>query len=296
MDGRRRIAGAPVSWGVIGIPDWGHRMSVDRVLREAASAALTAMEAGPEGFLPRDAEKASGMLAARGLELAVGFVSAILHVPEMRAAALRLIERKAKFLAAAGGEVLVVAAATDRMRYEASIELDDGSWEELFGNLSRVEENAARYGLTVALHPHYGTVVESDEHLQRLLDGCDTGLCLDTGHLVIGGSDPVEVAEYVPNRVKHVHLKDVDRGLAMRLRRREMSFRKAVRRGIFRPLGEGDVDVARILDLLERAGYRGWYVLEQDACIEAEPEENGGPVVDVRKSLEYLERQFERIG
>ena len=296
MNRRRRIAGAPVSWGVIGIPDWGYRMGTNRVLREAASAGLSAMEAGPDGFLPQDAQKAAGMLTSQDFELVGGFVGAVLHDPEVRKEALSSIQHRAEFFAGAGGDMLIVSASSGQNSYEESAELNDESWEELFANLVRVEEIGARYGLTVALHPHYGTVVERDEHLQRLLDNCDVGLCLDTGHLIIGGSNPVEIARYVPDRVEHVHLKDVDRGLATQLGSREVSFKEAVQKGIFCPLGEGDVDIEQLLDLLEEEEYTGWYVLEQDVFIESEPDENRGPIVDVRKSLRFLEEQFGHVG
>lgn len=292
MNGRARVAGAPISWGIIEIPDWGYQMSVDRVLREAASVGLDAMEAGPEGFLPQDPDEMSRILARHGLGLVGGFVPAVLHRPDMREAELASVEQRAKFFSAAGAEVLVLAAFTGSENYEEVMELDDEAWKELFENLSRVEEIASRYGLTVALHPHYGTVIERDDQLRRFLEGCDTGLCLDTGHLVIGGSDPVEVTEQAADRVKHVHLKDVDQDLARRLATRELGFKEAAQRGVFRPLGDGDVDLGRLLELLERAQYRGWYVLEQDIVVDAEPREGEGPVADVRKSLKFLEEQL----
>lgn len=289
-----RIAGAPVSWGVIEIPDWGYQMTPDRVLREAASLGLSAMETGPEGFLPDDPEEVSGTLDKYGLGLVGGFVPAVLHVPDKREEQLSLVEKRAEFLATAGADVLILSAFPDSDDFGPMVELDDGEWRELFENLPRVEEIAARRGLTVALHSHYGTVVERDDQLWRFLEGSDMGLCLDTGHLVIGGSDPVAVAEQAADRVKLVHLKDVDTGLARRMAVRDLSFKEAAQKGAFRPLGEGDVDVARLLELLERAGYGGWYVLEQDTVVEDEPPEGKGPVTDVRKSIAYLEQQFER--
>lgn len=289
-----RIAGAPVSWGVIEIPDWGYQMTPDRVLREAASLGLSAMETGPEGFLPDDPEEVSGTLDKYGLGLVGGFVPAVLHVPDKRQEQLSLVEKRAEFLATAGADVLILSAFPDSDDFGPMVELDDGEWRELFENLPRVEEIAARRGLTVALHSHYGTVVERDDQLWRFLEGSDMGLCLDTGHLVIGGSDPVAVAEQAADRVKLVHLKDVDTGLARRMAVRDLSFKEAAQKGAFRPLGEGDVDVARLLELLERAGYGGWYVLEQDTVVEDEPPEGKGPVTDVRKSIAYLEQQFER--
>jgi inosose dehydratase len=138
-------------------------------------------------------------------------------------------------------------------------------------------------------------VIERDDQLRRFLEGCNTGLCLDTGHLVMGGSDPVEIAELTGNRVNHVHLKDVDRDLARGVATRELSFKEAARRGVFRPLGDGDVDVGEVVGRLEASDYRGWYVLEQDTVVEVEPEEGEGPVTDVRRSLAYLKRQLEKI-
>lgn len=288
MSGGARIAGAPISWGVIEIPDWGYQMPAERLLREAASIRLEAMEAGPEVFLPPDPAGVSEALSEHGLSLVGGFVPTVLHDPGASQEGLDLVERRAKFFSAAGADTLVLAAATGSESYEEVVELDEAAWKELFENLSRVEEISSRYGLTVALHSHYGTVIESDEHLWRFLEGCDTGLCLDTGHLVIGGSDPIQIAEQAADRVKHTHLKDVDREVAGRLAAREIGFKEAAQEGAFRPLGDGDIDIKRLLEFLEEAGYLGWYVLEQDIVVENEPPEGEGPVNDVRKSLEFL--------
>jgi inosose dehydratase len=187
----------------------------------------------------------------------------------------------------------VLAAITSSGSYEETAELNEAAWKELFENLSRAEDICARHDLTVVLHSHFGTVVETDEHLWRFLEGCDTGLCLDTGHLVIGGSDPLEVAEKAADRVKHVHLKDLDRQVARRLGAREIGFKEACMEEAFRPLGEGDVDVARLLEILDRSNYNGWYVLEQDVMVENEPPEGEGPVNDIRKSLQFLETTLE---
>lgn len=296
MSDDARIAGAPVSWGVIEVPDWGYQMPVDRVLREAAAVGLGAMEAGPEEFLPQDPDEVSSTLNRYGLGLVGGFVPTVLHDPDKREAELAFVQRRAEFFASAGADVLVLAASTGSEDYAEVVELDDSSWQELFKTLSSVEDICARHGLTVALHSHYGTVVERDDQLRRFLDGCDTGLCLDTGHLAIGGSGPVEVAEQAADRVKLVHLKDVDLSLARQLASREIGFKEAAQREAFRPLGQGGVDVARLVEVLEGAGYGGWYVLEQDSVVGEEPEEGEGPIVDVRKSLEFLKERLERVG
>ena len=285
-----RVAGAPVSWGIIEVPDWGYQMPADRVLHEAASLGLEAMEAGPEDFLPADPAEVTEVLGGYGLSLVGGFVPAVLHDPDAREEQLAFVERRAEFFAAAGADVVVLAASTGSEDYGEVFEADEDAWRTLFGSLEAVEEICARHGVAVSLHQHYGTVIERDDQLGRFLEGSKMGLCLDTGHLAIGGSDPVEIAKLAGARINHVHLKDVDYELAARLASRELDFREATKRGAFRPLSEGDVDVGLLLDVLEGEGYSGWYVLEQDTVVESEPEDGEGPVVDVGKSLELVKK------
>jgi len=288
----RRIAGAPVSWGIIEIPDWGYQMPAERVLKEAASLGLGAVEAGPEDFLPSEPSKVSDILARYGLKLVGGFVPAVLYDPDQREEELAHVEERAEFFAAAGADVVVLAAMAGSESYEEVVEIDEGSWRTLFESLKSVEEICDRRGIAVSLHHHYGTVIERDDQLKRFLEGSEMGLCLDTGHLSIGGSDPVEIAEFAGPRVNHVHLKDVDLDVAGRLADRDLSFKEAAQKNAFRPLGEGDVDVGGVVDRLEGSGYRGWYVLEQDSVVEAEPPESKGPVSEVRKSLKFLESRL----
>ena len=103
----------------------------------------------------------------------------------------------------------------------------------------------------------------------------------------LGGSDPVALAHAATDRIAHVHLKDVDAGWAARVRSGEASYTEAVAGGMYRPLGQGDVDIASIVTTLEHAGYDGWYVMEQDTILPAAPSDEG-PVADVRASIDFL--------
>ena len=287
-----RIAGAPVSWGVIEVPDWGYQISAERVLREAASLGMTALEAGPEGFLPEGPSEVSDLLSKYNLKLVGGFVPAVLHEANLREKKLAHVEERARFFATAGADVLVLAADTEAEDYERVAELDEGGWDTLFDSLKRVEEICERHGLMATLHHHYGTVIENDDQVKRFLEGSEMGLCLDTGHLIIGGSDPVEIASIAGDRINHVHFKDVDHDVTERLGARELTFKEAARKGAFRPLGDGDVDIGAVVDRLESAGYSGWYVLEQDTVVESEPDEGEGPIVEIRQSLEDLSERL----
>jgi inosose dehydratase len=132
--------------------------------------------------------------------------------------------------------------------------------------------------------------------VERLLESSPVSLCVDTGHLMVGGADPVELTKAAPDRVAHVHVKDVSAELAEQVRTGRMGYRDAVAAGMYRPLGSGDVDVAAIISALEASDYDGWYVLEQDTVLEGAPEEGMGPVQDVAESLEFFERLGVRPG
>jgi inosose dehydratase len=167
--------------------------------------------------------------------------------------------------------------------------LGDAQWAVLLRNLDRIAQAAASRGLVATLHPHVGTMVETGEETDRVLEGSRIGLCLDTGHLLIGGGDPVRVALEHPDRVGHVHLKDVRQDLAARVRRGELTYTEAVAQGMYVPLGAGDVDIAAIVRALEGRGYAGWYVLEQDTILTGPPAETGvDPTSDARASVAHL--------
>jgi len=283
-----RLAGAPISWGICEVPGWGHQMPPGRVLREIREAGLQATELGPPGYLPDDPQEIARLLDAEGLEVAAGFVSTVLHRPELQDGAMCGLTQVASAVAAAGGDVLVVAAAAGR-GYDDRQTLDQSGWSALAANLGRAEEIAGAHGLRLAFHPHAGTVVESAEDVRRLLELTDVGLCLDTGHLLIGGVDPVQLAETAGSRVRHVHVKDVDDLLLRRVQGGDLHYTDAVREGLFRPLGTGVVDVAGLVRRFEEAGYDGWYVLEQDVMLTAEPQPGMGPVRDARRSVVFFE-------
>jgi inosose dehydratase len=285
----RRVAGAPISWGVCEVPGWGHQLPPRRVLSEMASLGLHATELGPDGYLPLDAGALRDCLGAHGLRLVGGFVPLVLHEPSLDAARERA-ERSAALLAAAGADVFVAAVLLDE-DWAAPRPLADDEWARLVEHLAEIDALVTGHGLTLAIHPHVGTLIERDDAVQRLLADSEAGWCLDTGHLLIGGTDPVDFARRNGGRIVHVHLKDVDAGLAARVRSGELSLVAATQLGLFRPLGQGDARIPEVLRALDQAGYERWLVLEQDTAITGqEPPAGDGPVLDVARSIEYLTR------
>jgi inosose dehydratase len=283
-----RIAGAPITWGVCEVPGWGHQMSADRVLGEMAAIGLRATELGPDGFLPTDPNGLRQALGTSGLALVGAFVPVVLHVPASLDSELAKMTRQADLLAAAEGSVVVLAASTASTGYESARAIDEDSWRALVEGLDAASALAASRGLVAALHPHYGTVIERPDQVDRLLERTSIPLCLDTGHLAVGGADPLGVAVKAAARVAHVHLKDVSEDLSEGVRSGRLGYQEAVGLGMYRPLGRGDLDIAGVVTELERSGYEGWYVLEQDTVIGSEPLSGSGPIEDARTSYEFL--------
>jgi inosose dehydratase len=283
-----RVAGAPITWGVDGSPGWGYLMSRDRVLREMVDSGLSATELGPDGYLPTDPGELREFLAVFGIGIVGGFVPALLYRPDRIDRELEYVTRASRQLAATGSSVLVLGPSSHHDGYDTSVEMTDQEWLTFLANLRRLEAIVTDAGLRTALHPHWGMAIETGEHIDRLLDASSVGLCLDTGHAYLGGADPVAIARAAGGRVLHVHLKDVDPAMAARVRGGEVPFRQAVIDGLFVPIGQGAVDIAGVIKTLEDDGYRGWYVLEQDVSLKAEPPDGSGPKTDAVNSVAYL--------
>ncbi len=258
-----------------------------------AAAGLAAAEFGPDGFLPDAGSDRAAALGRHGMSAVGGFVPVVAHVREIDPAEFTPLFRA---FVEAGAGVVVFAAVTGQDGYDVRPELDLNAWSLLGMNLERLSEVAADHGLLATLHPHVGTVVERPQEVDIVLASSNIGLCLDTGHCLAGGGDPLALAKVATSRIKHVHLKDVDAAMAARVRSGELTYTDAVRTGMYRPLGEGDARVAEIVDTLEAAGYQGWYVLEQDrilptprgAAEAADAEAAGAIRADVHASLAHL--------
>lgn len=285
--GPARVAAAPISWGVSEVPGWGHQLPADRVLAEMAALGIAATEFGPDGFLPDDPQTRAACLTEHGLHAVGGFLPVVLHEPG--ADPLRQVDAFVTGCLAAGADVVVLAAQTGSLGYDSRPALDDLGWKMLLDRLDRLSAHCRDRGVVAALHPHVGTMIENCGEVQRVLAGSDIGLCVDTGHLLVGGTDPVLLTRDYPDRVVHVHLKDVDAVLAQRVRAGRLTFADAVRAGLFVPLGTGSVNLTEMISTLRAQAYAGWYVLEQDVMLDG-PDEADGVAGDVRISLEHLRR------
>ena len=283
-----QIAAAPISWGVCEVPNWGVQLPPERVLSEMSGLGFTQTEAGAAGYLPDDPTEMAGVLRQHGLRLLGGFVPLVLHKSQARPRTIEQVHRTAAMFQAAGARYFVTAAVTSD-DWAPRRELTETEWEHLYEMLELVEGLVAEYGLVQALHPHIQTVIEQAVEVQRVLDNTTVGWTFDTGHLLIGGYDPVTFARSYTDRIRHVHLKDVVLDLSDPVMAGDQSIMEGVQAGMFCNLGAGDAPIAEAVQIMVDSGFDGWYVIEQDAAIEGDlPAADTGPVTDVAASINYL--------
>jgi inosose dehydratase len=290
-----RAANAPTSWGIeppdrIHDPPWPH------VLDEIACAGYPGTELGPFGYLPSSPSALAAALDERRLALAAGYVMVPLESPGAGGDLDAVVRATCGLLSACGASNLILMDAVDSDRggtagrSDDARRLDPAAWRRLTDCVQRVAAIArGEFSLRVSFHPHVGTHVEFEDEVERLLSDIDPaalGLCPDTAHLTYAGMDPLTVIARHGERLAYVHLKDIDDARLVRARADRQSFETAVGAGIFRPLGQGCVDFARLREALDRLAYDGWVTVEQDRL----PDSSSTPLEEARASLAFLER------
>jgi inosose dehydratase len=269
--GSVRLAGAPDSWGVWFAED-PRQPPPNRFLDEVVQAGYKATELGPWGYLPTDPDRLKSELQSRGLELC-GVTSIAPLEDESNWPQLEAEVRAVAKLATSFGVqhyVLIDNPYGDLMTGELldDRELDPKRWKSLVNTVTSIGEWVKRdWNLQLVFHSHADTHVETEAQLERLLDDTPAdavSLCLDTGHHNYCGGDAVAFARKHADRIRHLHLKDVDPGLRRQVAEQNIPFAVAVGQGVFVEPGKGTIDFAKLRDVLRDVGYGGWAVVEQD--------------------------------
>jgi inosose dehydratase len=266
------VGHVPIIWNNADIPDLAPMTAADEVLDETARLGFAGTQHGrglPEGDVLRAA------LAKRGLRFAELYSELEAGPDGLVGRAADIARRDLGRLNAGGGEVLVVAihAGGDRDRWagragEGAPRWPSAAFDALVELLAELA-SAAPEGVRVAFHPHLATWVEAPDEVDALaerLGGTGAGLCLDVGHFLAGGGDPVDAIARYGSLITHVHLKDVNPAVLARLRVGEVDgLGGAVRERLFTELGNGALDLDGVLRALDRIGHTGWLMVEQDS-------------------------------
>jgi inosose dehydratase len=264
-----RVGINPITWTNDDLPSLGGDTPVETCLSEARTAGYAGIEMG--GKFPKVARELGPLLERHGLDLVSGWYDGRVHECDVNAEWDAILPHLT-LLRSMGCEHVVYADTSGRSEGDlfAPIskrpKLSDGDWAGYGKRLTALAERMADFGVAMAFHHHMGTVVETDQEVDRLMasTGPAVGLLYDSGHCIFSGGDPVALLRRHAGRVVHVHCKDCRKGLLDRARASDESFMQAVLDGVFTVPGDGFIDFPAILAILHEAGYQGWLVCEAE--------------------------------
>lgn len=269
-----RFGASPIAWINDDMPELGGNTPVENVLSDIQEIGFAGVELG--GKFPRDAGELQSLLGRYGLALVGGWYSSNLLVHDAKAE-IDALRGHLALLQALGSDVFVIAETSNAIHgnrnrpLNQSPMLSEDDWKIFGERMTTVADFIQSQGLRLAYHHHLGTVVETGRQLDRFLDntGENVGLTLDTGHAALGGIDAVSIIERVPQRIAHVHCKDVRRTVFETILNSGSSFLDGVLQGMFTVPGDGDLDFLPLFDALSRINYSGWVIVEaeQDPAI-----------------------------
>ena len=271
-----RVAGAPVSFGVFEMtPEGADTVQPDDMLEILSSAGYSGVDLGPVGYFGRGNDLRRRM-KSHGLEVAGGWIELPMTDDDAFAASLpALDDALAAFTEAAevSSSHLPKPTLADHGsparkrapgRGAATDPLTVAAQDRLIANAERAAARVRSAGFEPTFHHHAGTFVESPDEIDRFLERVDIGLTLDTGHLLIGGGDALELVERWGHRINHLHLKDIDRAELQRVLRTGGGMSDVWSSGAFVALGAGDLDLEGVMNAVFSRGFDGWVVVEQD--------------------------------
>jgi len=270
------VAGAPVSFGVFELtPEGAETVSPDAMAEALHESGYRGIDLGPTGFLGRGAEL-RGRLARFELELAGGWVQLPFTDDDAFEASLGELDEALRIFAEAaeaGPSRLPLPTLADAGSAARSAAPGRGAAvdplaasiaDRLYRNLEQAAGIVRSAGFEPTFHHHAGTFVESPEEVDAFLAHSDVGLTFDVGHLVLAGGDPLSAAARWGSRINHLHLKDVDRTRVAAILAAGGGMAEVWSGGAFVAFGQGDVDLASVMDLMAASGFDGWVVVEQD--------------------------------
>lgn len=293
-----RIANAPCSWGVLEFEEKTASPPYQQVLDEIAETGYVGTELGDWGFMPTQPDRLRGELERRGLAMVGAFVTTRLADPRSHGPSLERAVAVARLLGAVGDGTPRFVVMSDEPtadpqragaagRVDPSLSLSDAQWDIAAEGIERIARAVRdEAGIRTVFHHHCAAFVETPQEIESLLQRTDpalVGLCLDSGHATYGGGSPEKLLERYRDRVWHVHFKDCEPEVAARARVEGWDYLTALRRGLFCELGRGSVDFPAMLRALERYGYDGWLVVEQDVLPAM-----GAPRDSARRNRLYL--------
>ena len=287
---------APIAWTNDDMPDLGSENTFEQCVSEMALAGFEGCEVGNK--YPKDTAVLKKALDMRGLQIANQWFSSFVLTQPMEKVEKDFIAQ-CEFLKAMGAKRIGASEQSFSIQgqmntpvFDAKYVMNDGEWDKFAKGMNRLGDIANSMGIKLVYHHHMGTVVQTAEEIDRMMDMTDPdkfALLYDTGHFAYCGQDYLAVLKKYAKRIAHVHLKDVRPEVVEKVKKEKLSFLQGVRAGAFTVPGDGCIDFAPVFDELDKSGYEGWMIVEA----EQDPAK-ANPLEYALKAREYI-RQTAKI-
>jgi len=266
--GTIRVGAAPIVWSNDDRPDLGSHISFEQCVDEIAEAGYEGCEVNHK--FPTNVAILKPALAQRKLQLASAWFSTHFTNETRVAETIAQFKDHMHFLKSMGSKVIVVCECNRAIHgentpiSESPSALTDKEWQDLISGLHHIGKLAQENGMDIVYHHHMGTVIQSQDQVNRLMEKTDSSLLLDTGHLEFDGGDSTLMIKDHGHRIKHVHFKDLRQDEFARVSAQRWSFLEGVCEGVFTVPGQGLIKFEPVLNHLADIAYEGWIIVEAE--------------------------------
>ena len=283
-----KLGVAPIAWSNDDMPELGGETTLEQCLEEASQAGYIGVESG--GKFPKDSLVLIPKLEKYNLSLCSGWYGANLRKNSVKEEK-QYLQQQLKLFQDCKSPCIVFAEVSGSIQGDANRKLstrpqmNTEEWKNFCEKISEIGKYLEDQGMPLAYHHHMGTVIETQEDTERLMEDTHDSvkLTLDTGHMLFAKGDSKKIFENYNSRIKHVHCKDIRKNVLEKSLKEDLSFREAFLEGAFTVPGDGCIDYKPLFDILKKNNYSGWLVVEA----EQDPQK-ANPLEYAIKGYKYL--------
>ena len=289
-----KLGVAPIAWSNDDMPELGGDTTLEQCLEEASQAGYIGVESG--GKFPKNSSELIPKLEKYNLSLCSGWYGANLRKNSVNEEKAQL-QQQLKLFQDCKSPCLVFAEVSGSIQGDPNRKLStrpqmhNEEWKIFCEKISEMGKYLEDQGMPLAYHHHMGTVIETQEDTERLMESTHDSvkLTLDTGHMLFAKGDSKKIFENYNSRIKHVHCKDIRKNVLEKSLNEDLSFREAFLEGAFTVPGDGCIDYKPLFDILKKNKYSGWLVVEA----EQDPQK-ANPLEYAIKGYKYLTKTLKK--
>ena len=287
---------APIAWSNDDMPELGGDTPIETCLMEAKTAGFNGIELG--GKFPRNPGTIKYLLNKFNIFLPGGWYRSKLRERSIDDE-WQAMQDQIDLLKLVKASVFIFADQTESIQSDQNIplsqrpKLEDREWNEFCKKISEISKRLADIGLPMSYHEHMGTIIQSEEDINRLLDNTndETFLLYDTGHIMFAQGDYESILKKYVSRINHIHCKNIRKNVLEKSLSEDLSFRDAFLEGVFTVPGDGCIDYNPLFKILFRNNYSKWLIVEAE-----QNPKKANPLEYAKKGYNYLTKTLTEVG